>query len=183
VIRIRVSPRGAVDCRATLIVPLSVSQTWGQIRDFDSFACSDLFHADIKIEGDQARAGAPLQIAHRFFVFRVQRLGRICYWKESIGYAFSDLSRAGRDKGFPHIFSYRLEATAKDACNLHIRVAGKWTATFVPRWVASIWMWWILNSIVQRVEIKLLVYRAWLNERSRHAKHRLLTEKPSPGKP
>lgn len=159
---IRITRRGRVQCTAVMRVPLSSSMVWGQIRDFRTFASLEYFHAKIDIAGDVPRAGAALEIAHRFLVFHVHRVGRICRWKEGDGFAFSDLSRRGLKSGFPHIFSYRIRPISPGACDVQIRVAGKWTASFVPRWLAWLWLRWIMQFAIQQFENKLMAYRLWL---------------------
>ena len=158
-IRVRINARGAVDCHAALALPLPAARVWGQLRDFKTYARSDLFHANIDIDGGVARGGAALRITHRFFIFQVERVGRICGWKELAGYSFSDLSAADPRRGFPHIFSYKIEPVSDGLCKLHIRVRGKWTAKWLPRWIVRLWLYWIVQHIARRVENRLLAYK------------------------
>jgi len=160
--------RGArVDCRAVVRLPISAGKTWGQIRDFRRFASQELFHAQLQVDGGVPRAGAAIRMTHRFFLFRVIRVGRICRWREGAGFAFSDLSPRGALRGFPHVFSYQIDPLSPDACDLHLRVAGKWTARAVTRWLAWLWLKWIMAVIVRRVENELMAYQLWLRARSR----------------
>jgi hypothetical protein len=164
-VSVRIIRAGRVDCRATLEVPLAASKVWGQLRDFRRFARQDFFHAEIEIDGRPdgvPRAGSTLHLTHRFFLFRVRRVGRICRWAEGSGFAFSDLSPRGPRRGFPHTFSYRLEPLTDDACRLHVRVSGLWTARWLPRPLAWLWLRWVMQFILQRVEAELLTYRLWL---------------------
>jgi hypothetical protein len=170
VISIRITPSGRVDCRAALRSPLSPGQVWGQIRDFRTYARQEFFHAEIEIGGGIPRAGATLQLTHRFLGFRLQRVGRICRWKEGDGFAFSDLSCRGVQSGFPHTFSYRLRAANPAGCKVEIRVAGKWTASKIPRWLAWLWLRWIMQFAAQRVENNLLAYQLWLARKNRATK-------------
>ena len=153
--RVNLSASGRVDCRAVIDVPLSAVAAWGQLRDFGRYARHDYFHAHFEVSGGVPRAGARLRIGHRFGPFAVGRVGRIVRWREGEGYAFSDLSTAGPRRGFPHVFSYRLEAVDECRCRLHLRVGGRWTAP-VPRWAARAWLWWVFSAIVVRVENDLL---------------------------
>lgn len=161
-ITIRITATGKVDCRAVVKSSLSPAKVWGQIRDFHTFARQEFFHAEINIEGGVPRPGALLEIRHRFFLFRVIRIGRICRWEEGVGYAFSDLSRQGNQYGFPHIFSYRLGPRLPAGCDIEIRVAGKWTARLIPRWLIWLWLRWIMQFAVQQVQNNLLIYQVWL---------------------
>lgn len=169
-VRVRITRLGRVDCRATLEVPLSGSKTWGQLRDFRRFARQDFFHGEIEIDGHPdgvPRAGSTLRLTHRFFLFRVRRVGRICRWAEGSGFAFSDLSPRGPRHGFPHTLSYRVEPLTAASCRLHVRVSGRWTARWIPRPFARLWLRWVMQFIVQRVEAELLTYHLWLRK-TRH---------------
>jgi hypothetical protein len=164
-IRIHITPRRIVDCQAVLPIPLSANKVWGQLRDFHTFARQEFFHANIDVEGKLPRQGASIQITHRFFLFRVRRVGRICRWSEGVGYAFSDLSARNPQFGFPHIFSYRIHPLSPITCNIEIRVSGKWTSTLLPRWLVWLWLRWIMQFAVQHVENELLIYQLWLATR------------------
>lgn len=164
---ITISSSGAIRCRAALDLPLCLTSVWGQIRDFDTFAQLDLFHSAIRIEGGVARQGAALEMQHRYGPFAVRRIGRILVWKENFGYSFSDLSRRGPRKGFPHVFSYRLESTSEQTCRLQISVTGRWTARFIPRPVAKLWLWWVFSQVMRGVEQRLLIYQIWRKRNAR----------------
>ncbi|HET6246228.1 MAG TPA: hypothetical protein VFE47_00880 [Tepidisphaeraceae bacterium] len=161
---VRISPGGAVCCRAVLHLPLPAISVWGQLRDFHRYASQDFFHADLAIDGHIPQAGARLKLSHRFLGIRIQRLGRILIWREGIGYSFSDLSQQGAKHGFPHIFSYRLEPTGEKNCRLHITVRGKWTARRIPKWAGKLWLRWVFSHVVQKVENQLLIYQLWRRE-------------------
>jgi hypothetical protein len=153
---LHLSPGGRVRCEAVIALPMSARRAWGQIRDFHRYAAHDHFHAGFTIAGNVPRAGADLTIEHRYGPFGLQRVGRILRWREGDGWAFSDLSRRGRRVGFPHVLSMRLADTA-DGCELAIRVTGQWTAP-TPRWVARLWLWWVMNAIVQTTRNQLLAF-------------------------
>lgn len=167
--QIAISFSGAVRCRAALDVPLSLTSVWGQIRDFDKFAQLDLFHSNINLKGGVVRQGAILEMQHRYGPFAVRRVGRILVWKENVGYSFSDLSRRGPRAGFPHVFSYRLESTGEQTCRLHVAVTGRWTADFIPRPFARLWLCWVFGHVMRGVEQQLLIYQIW-RTRNTHVK-------------
>jgi hypothetical protein len=50
--QIRVTRDCRVICDATIDVPMSAPRTWGQLRDFARYACTDPFHVDLQIEGN-----------------------------------------------------------------------------------------------------------------------------------
>ena len=158
--RIRIGRHGAVDCSATLRVPLPAVAVWGQLRDFPRYAQQDFFHAEMCIEGGIARQGAALTMRHRFAGFTVCRVGRICQWREGERFSFSDLSTRGPRSGFPHVFSCRVRPVADSATDVDIRVRGKWTAR-VPRLLARLWLAWVFGHIVRQTEQQLLLYCIW----------------------
>jgi hypothetical protein len=161
---VRIGHRGVVCCLAFLDVPLSARIVWGQLRDFRRFARQDPFHATIEVAGDIPRAGANLSLSHRYAGLRIARVGRILVWREQIGYSFSDLSARGPRRGFPHIFSYRIEPR-DNACRLKIEVRGLWTARWMPHWLARVWLWWVFGQIVRHVEQDLSLFRIWRKRR------------------
>jgi hypothetical protein len=153
---ISVSRSRRVNCEASLALPMSARQVWGQLRDFHRYASHDHFHAGIAVEGGVPRAGAALAIAHRYGPFRVRRVGRILRWREGDGFAFSDLSTRGPRAGFPHVLAIRV-SDAPTGCVVNIRVTGRWTAP-TPRWMAPVWLWWVMVSITQRTRNDLLAF-------------------------
>ncbi|HEX4123983.1 MAG TPA: hypothetical protein VHY37_04590 [Tepidisphaeraceae bacterium] len=166
--RVRIRRSGTVVCRAVLRLPLSAQNVWGQLRDFSRYAQQDVFHADIRIAGGTPKAGAELTMTHGLAGISVTRIGRILWWREGVGYSFSDLSRRGPRCGFPHIFSYRIKPDSRKpdtACTLIILVRGKWTARFIPRPLARLWLKWVFSRVVHNVENNLLVYRLWRRNR------------------
>jgi hypothetical protein len=154
--KIEVSATGRVVCEAQLPLPLSARQAWGQLRDFHRYAAHDHFHAGFTIQGEVPRAGAGLTIEHRYGPFRLQRVGRIVRWREGDGYAFSDLSLRGTGRSFPHVMSLRV-ADKPGGCVVTVRVTGRWTAP-TPRWMARLWLAWVVLSIAQRTRNGLLAF-------------------------
>ena len=163
-IAVRISPAGAVTCRAAFELPLAPISVWGQIRDFSCYARQDFFHDDPQVEGIPRR-GAAITLTHRYAALRFRRVGRILVWREGVGYSFSDLSRRGPRVGFPHVFSYRIEPLGPDATRLHVVVRGRWTARWIPHLFARLWLWWVFGHVVRSIRNELLLYRVW---RKRH---------------
>ena len=165
--RVAVGPTGVVRCVAEVPLPLTVGQAWGQLRDFRTYAATDRFHADPRVEGDRPWAGAGLTMLHRLGPFRLTRVGRVLRWRELPhdvpGFAFSDLSRRGVGVGFPHVLSMALRP-ASDGCVLTIRVGGRWTSP-VPRPLARLWLAWIFAHVVRTTERRLLAHALWLRRR------------------
>jgi hypothetical protein len=161
---VRIRASRSVICRATLRLAVPAHSVWGQLRDFHRYAQQDIFHTDIAIAGGVARAGAELTMSHRLAGFGVERVGRILYWREGVGYSFSDLSPRGPHHGFPHIFSYRIKP-AKERCTLIILVRGKWTSRFIPRVLAWFWLKWVFSRVVHNIENDLMIYQLWRKTR------------------
>lgn len=162
--RIEVAPGGRVRCQVVLDLPLSAAAAWGEVRDFGRYACHDYFHAEFRFAGGRIAPGARYVVVHRFMGFTVERVGRVLWWREldaagehSAGYGFSDLSRRGPRRGFPHVFGYRLHSAGANQCRLEILVRGRWTARLVPRWAARVWLWWVFSHIVLSVRNSLLL--------------------------
>ena len=165
---IRVHHSRRVECEVRIALPMTSRQAWGQLRDFHRYASHDHFHAGIAIAGQTPKAGAALRIDHRYGPFRVRRVGRILAWREGEGYAFSDLSRRGPRRGFPHVMAIRVRDSA-GGCELAIRVTGLWTAR-TPRWVAKGWLAWVMASIAQGVRNDLLTF-ALASQRTNQPPH------------
>ncbi len=115
-------------CTAAIDLPLSAGAAWGQLRHLPTSAVHDPFHARVTVG-----AGGSLVIEHRYLGFRTTRVGRVLWWREGVGFAFSDLCRRDAGAAFPHVLSYRLEPTGRPTCRLHVRVGGRWTAAAVGR--------------------------------------------------
>ena len=157
---IRAHRDGRVDCRAAVPLSVPARRAWGQLRDFRRYASHDYFHADVRVAGGVPRAGAAVRLTHRFGCFRVERTGRILRWREGDGWAFSDLSRRGPRSGFPHVFAARVEPAGDRRSTLHLTVAGRWTAEWVPLWARRLWLAWVFAYVVARTRSEVLAYQA-----------------------
>lgn len=153
---VHVAPGGRVLCRGIIELPVSAAVAWGQLRDFRRFAAQDFFHAAVRVDSGGVRRGAALEIDHRFGSLATTRVGRILQWEEQVGYSFSDLSRAGPRRGFPHVYRYRVRPGGPSRCVVDVTVAGLWTLPVVPRWVVKLWLAWVFSHIVRSVESTLL---------------------------
>lgn len=151
---------GRVECRATIPLALPAAGAWGQLRDFRRYAAHDYFHHDVRVAGGVPRAGAALQLSHRFVSVGVRRVGRILRWREGEGFAFSDLSRRGPRAGFPHVFVLRVEPAGDGASVLHLAVRGRWTAGWVPLPLRRAWLAWVFAYVAARTRNELLAYQA-----------------------
>ena len=144
---VRLTPSRRVTCRATFELPVSQSVAWGQLRDFRRFAAQDFFHASVRVSPGGPRAGAALELDHRFGPFRATRVGRILSWRELEGYSFSDLSPRGPRHAFPHVYRYRLRPLAPARCRVEITVAGLWTTRWLPGPLVRLWLAWVFSHI------------------------------------
>jgi hypothetical protein len=154
---VRVFPSRRVVCEATVHLPMSATTAWGQLRDFQSSAAHDPFHSGFSIEGGVARRGAKLRIEHRYLFARTERQGKIIFWREGVGFSFSDLSMRSVRGGFPHMFSLRLFPIDGQQCRLIVKVTGHWT--FIgPRIIAWLWLTWVFDHTVRRTRNLLLQF-------------------------
>lgn len=166
---ISITPRGRVTASRSFIVPLTARQLWGQMRDVEHFIAIDPLHQDVSMnrQGLPTPRGASLTIPHRLLGLGPTRIGRILQWREGSGFAFSDLSRRGVRKGFPHVCSYWIEPLSNDSCQLTVNAVGRWTARWVPRPLARLWLWWVLAATESDITAHCLAYRRWLHRRGR----------------
>lgn len=155
-IRLRLGPKGRVDLRGELDLPLRASAAWGQMRHFTHFVGLDPFHTPIHSVVPFAGLGAVLTIGHQFGFFRLARTGRVLRWRDGLGYSFSDLSRRGVKRGFPHVFTYALEDRDGSRSRLSITVRGRWTANWLPRWAIRFWLHWVMNRTLDTVLTEFL---------------------------
>lgn len=165
-IQICVDRHYRVNCRLELAVPISHSACWGQMRDVASFATMDPFHARVHLRTPAPQTGCRLVIEHRLGWLRLDRMGRILWYRERRGYAFSDLSGRGPTKGFPHVYVYEVRSVAPGESSLRVTVRGRWTARWLPRWAVRIWLRWVMAQIGTRIEHAMLMYRLAVSTRS-----------------
>ncbi len=179
--RIVVDDRWRVDATAWLDVPLSASAVWGQMRDFQRFLTLDPLHRRVRVADAALRTrrvaevpgapgapipvGTPLIIEHGLLGIGVNRRSRLLRWREGRGFAVSDLSNRGDHTGFPHACIY--EVTPLDAWSARLTVAarGRWTATWMPRWLVRLWLAWVLASTLSHLRVELRRFRRAVRRR------------------
>lgn len=130
----------AVALRFHIDLPRPAAEVWPHVADLRRFACHDLFHRRLIVLAPTLRPGAALAIEHAALGVRRMRFGRLLWWREGRGYAFSDLSARGPRHGFPHIFVVELDDRGERECRLRLSVRGRWTARLVPRPLARLWL-------------------------------------------
>ena len=138
-----------VSLRMEVDVPDPPEQLWAEVSDLPRFGCIDPFHRRILVLGPELRPGVDLALEHRAFGFTLLRFGRLLYWREGHGYAFSDISARGPRHGFPHVFFVAILPSEIDGdigARLVIEVRGKWTARWVPRLVRDWWLKYVLSE-------------------------------------
>jgi hypothetical protein len=138
-----------VDATEPVEVPLRAEAVWGQMRNLREFLTIDPLHARVHFEPPDRfvpQVGTTIRIEHRFLGFGPDRVGRVLRWREGRGFAVSDLSRRGRHVGFPHVCEYSLEAIDDHRCRIVVSARGVWTARFLPRWLARLWLWWVISA-------------------------------------
>lgn len=156
-IQINVRDRGRVDASVTVEVPLAASTVWGQMRDITSFVTIDPLHHRLRLEqADDAPfpppAGVAIVLEHRLFGIGPDRIGRLLRWREGEGYALSDLSKRGVTQGFPHICTYNVEPVDAQSSRVRVGARGRWTATWMPRWMIHAWLRWVLTHTEWHLE-------------------------------
>lgn len=145
-IRPRISclpPRGrAVALRIDLEVPRPSDELWSLLADLPRFVLIDPFHTRLAVLGPKLQAGVQLGLEHQAFGVRFWRFGKLLSWREGCGYAFSDLSAKGKQRGFPHVFFVSLQAESGPAprSRLTIVVRGKWTSAWIPVRLGCCWL-------------------------------------------
>lgn len=166
--QISLEPRGRVHATCEVALPLSAVAVWGQMRDFAGFCTMDPLHrrvlmrhrANSPSSADSPR-GAELVISHRLLGIGPDRVGRVLTWREGRGYAFSDLSRRGRNTGFPHICWYDLRPAGDDCSVLTIGARGIWTARVVPPVFVRWWLGFVLRETARGIRRRMRTLRRW----------------------
>ncbi len=134
-------PRGrGVRFGFELSIALPAEVVWRRVAELPTFLCVDPFHTRVAFLTSARAAGAELAIEHRAPGFRNVRFGRVLRWREGEGFAFSDLSRLGKNRGFPHVFHVSVQPNGSRDCRLRIDVRGKWTARRLP---LTLGQWWL----------------------------------------
>ncbi|MEX1016549.1 MAG: hypothetical protein WDZ31_07375 [Phycisphaeraceae bacterium] len=137
-------------------LPVSAAWAWRRMQHLAWFATLDPFHERIHLREKPARPGTPLAIEHRYAGMGLTRVGRILQWREGESYSFSDLSRRGRQAGFPHVYVYTVQPRGEAACCVSVTVRGRWTLRVLPRWLVRAWLWWVMMQTGQRIRHALL---------------------------
>jgi len=122
--------------------PYSPQELWAKVSDLPRFLTIDPFHEKIVLMRPAAAAGVHLVLWHNAWGCRFPRFGRILFWREGRGFAFSDLSRAGKKRGFPHVFFVSIDPLPGDPSRsrLRIDVRGRWTSRWIPPWIGQHWV-------------------------------------------
>ena len=185
-----VDDRWRVDATACLDVPLRASAVWGQMRDLRHFLTIDPLHRRVRIAGAApptrrgagvaedpgapgatGATGAPipvgtaLVIEHRLFGIGVNRRSRLLRWREGSGFAVSDLSSRGDHAGFPHVCIYEVVPLGDRSARLTIAARGRWTATWMPRWLVRLWLAWVMASTLRNIRVELWRFRRAVGRR------------------
>lgn len=169
-IRIHLDRSGRVDAQSVMHLPMSAGAVWGQMRDLPRFLTRDPLHREVEVvEPDVQSAGVParlpwcpgakLRIRHEFLCLRVWRVGSVLQWQEGVGFAVSDLSSRGVHRGFPHVCLYRVEPISDSTCRLTVSARGRWTATWMPRWLVRLWLRWVLAATEGHLAAELSAVR------------------------
>ena len=143
--QLRVTMEVAVDRPAEVL--------WQRISNLPVFLTIDPFHEQV-VPAGKPGTGVHLTLTHLVLGARLERFGKILRWTEGSGYAFSDLSRRGAGRGFPHVFFVAIEPLPGDSsqrprCRLSICVRGKWTSRWIPVCLGRLWVQGICREHVR----------------------------------
>jgi hypothetical protein len=154
-IRVSITSNYRVDCSASILAPLPRELVWMRMSDLGRFASLDPFHRHIVLP-EGMRVGSRILIKHAFLTFRTLRRGRVMKWRDGIGYAFTDLCMRDPRVAFPHSYEYLLGPHAEGWSAVTIRVRGRWTARFLPRFAVRLWLRWVMMQAAMAVRNELL---------------------------
>ena len=136
-----------IDERIEVCLDRSTEDLWNIISDLPTFLTIDPFHEKVVVMRRRPAAGVHLVLQHNALGRRFSRYGKILRWREGEQYAFSDLSGAGQQRGFPHVFFISVQQfnpaplhASTSGSRLTIRVRGKWTSRLIP---ARVGRWWV----------------------------------------
>ena len=129
-----------------IVVPRPHGEVWPFVADLPRFACIDPFHRRVVLLQRPLKQGVALALEHCAFGVTFWRFGKLLRWHEGEGYALSDLSARGCQQGFPHVFFVGVTTDGPDKTRLTVRVRGKWTARFTPRWLARCWLRYVCHE-------------------------------------
>ena len=162
---IHITDGWVVRAQGSVEVAAPASAVWGQMRDVDWFLTRDPLHARVqRTDGRDASASwerAEITISHRVMGLGPDRVGRVLAWKEGHGFAVSDLSRRGPGVGFPHVCAFRIQPRDERSCRVVVDIRGRWTARWMPRWTAKLWLRWVLSATESRLSADLADFAAW----------------------
>jgi len=138
-----------VEIGLSINVPLNRKKLWNIISNLEKFLVVDPLHKRVIIGNDQE-----IILEHQVLWYRFLRIGKILYWDEGYGYAFSDISSRGSKKGFPHVFYINITSENEETSKLNIRVKGKWTEKLIPKVLKQLWV----KNICREHSLLLLSY-------------------------
>ena len=168
---VAISKNWIVNAEASVVIGTPAGAVWGQMRDVEWFLTRDPLHAQVRRTdgaGPAASwAGAPVVVSHRLLGLGPDRVGRVLAWKEGRGFAVSDLSLRGVGVGFPHVCAFRVEAVDAASSRVVVTVRGRWTARWMGRPLATIWLRWVLGATDARLRGDLADMAAWLKNRGK----------------
>jgi hypothetical protein len=136
----------AVRLRIELEIPHPAGEVWRIVADLARFVTADPFHCRVVVLGPSLRPGVALALEHAAFGGTLWRFGRLLWWRDGSGYAFSDLSARGPRRGFPHIFVVTVRPAGDERSVLEVQVRGKWTAGWLPRWLRDGWLRYVCHE-------------------------------------
>lgn len=149
-IRLTITRDWRVDAAGSVDLPTPAAAVWSVMRDLERFLTADPLHARVLFRflphPSRTFLGARMVIQHRFLGLGPDRLSTVLTWREGHGFSVSDLSSHGVRAGFPHICTFEVQPLSETASRLTIGARGRWTATWVPRPLIRLWLWWVIRA-------------------------------------
>lgn len=134
--------------------PWPAAEVWKVVGDLPRFVCADLFHCAVVPVGGPLSPGRELLIEHCAFGWKFCRRGRLLWFRHECGYAFSDLSRRGNTRGFPHVFSFRV-VPLPGGSRVTIAIRGQWNAPFIPAAIGMLWLRYVTGEHARLAAVEL----------------------------
>ncbi len=147
--RVNLSTRWAVNAQTSVQLDASTEEVWAVMQRFDRFIAADPYHARVTDEqGNRLDTlpprGTAIRIGHGIGVTWFDRVGTLVRVVPGKTIAFTDLSKRGRNLGFPHLYHYTLKPISEEVCELILAVRGRWSARWMPRPLVRAWLAWVL---------------------------------------
>lgn len=146
---VQLSTRWAVNAQASVQLNASTDEIWAVMQRFNRFIAADPYHTRVTdAQGDRLDTlppcGTAIRLGHGIGLTWFDRVGTLLRIVPGKSIAFTDLSKRGRNIGFPHLYHYTLTPHNEQTCELTLAVRGRWSARWMPRADVRAWLAWVL---------------------------------------